>query len=44
MMLAVRHLMRGVSMKIKEKQRLALRNPVSEFSGLPVREISRWQT
>lgn len=30
---AVRNLMRGVAMKIKEKQRLTDRNPVSESSG-----------
>lgn len=41
MMLAVRHLMRGVSMKIKEKQRLMLKNPGSEFSGQAVGKISR---
>lgn len=33
MVLAVQHLMRGVAMKIKEKQRLIVRNPVSESSG-----------
>lgn len=31
--LAVRHLVRGAAMKIKEKQRLMVRNPVSESSG-----------
>lgn len=41
MVLGARHLMRGVSMKIKEKLRLIVKNPVSEFSGQPVRKISR---
>lgn len=33
MLLEVRHLMRTVAMKIKEKQRLIVRNPVSKSNG-----------
>lgn len=40
MILAVRHLMRGVSENKGKAKAIVLKNPVSEFSGQPVRKMS----
>jgi len=44
MVLEARHLMKGVYMRVKEKQRLTVKNPLSKSRGKPVKKISRCWT
>lgn len=50
MVLVVRHLMNGISMKIEEKQRSIIGNPIPESRGQPIKisrcwaQIWQWQS
>lgn len=44
MVLEARHLMKGVYMRVKEKQRLRVKNTLSKSRGKPVKKISRCWT